>query len=99
MTEQTKATAKRTTTKATTAKAATKPTTRTATPTKKAAPKKDTLTGGTFDATTADTHRCHTCRKTLPVTKFPTISARPGVRVAECRPCRNDRTRAAKEAK
>ncbi len=96
-------TAKATTTRAATTRAATTTTRKPAAKpapkaaAKKAAPKR--VTGGTFDASGVETHKCAgKCRQTLPVRKFPTITGTPN-RVAECRSCRNARTAAAKEAK
>jgi len=98
------------TTKATTTKA-TATRTRKATATKAAPAKKATtrkapakgsrafVTGGRFDASDVETHKCEgKCRQTLPVKKFPTITGTP-YRIGECRACRDARTKADKEAK
>lgn len=43
----------------------------------------------TFDATTVQTHTCSVCATEKPVTQFPTISGKPGVRGCRCRQCRD----------
>lgn len=61
-------------------------------------PAKATKGLGTFTPTGKDDeqHKCAgTCGKRLPVRSFPT-SKTAGVRVSECRVCRNKRTKAAK---
>lgn len=51
---------------------------------------------GSFNVT-GDTHQCAgACGETKPIKAFPTITGRPGVRVSECRTCRNARGKAAK---
>jgi hypothetical protein len=88
----------------TASKAATKTTANATTPkpaAKKPAAKKprDLVTGGTFDASKVETHKCAgACGQRLPVKKFPTITGTTR-RVAECRSCRDARTKAAKGAK
>ena len=55
------------------------------------------VTGGRFDASTADTHKCEgSCGLRLPVKKFPTITG-THYRIGECRSCRDTRTKAAKK--
>lgn len=57
---------------------------------------------GTFDVSGKDgeTHKCvGACGEKKPVKAFPTITGRPDVRVAECRSCRDTRTKAEKAAR
>ncbi len=89
---------KTTTTKAATAKAAPSKRTKAATP-KAATPTAARTVLGSFDASKADMHKCEgACGQRLPVKKFPTVTGTTR-RVAECRSCRDARTKAAKEAK
>lgn len=91
------------TTKATTTKTAarTRKTSATKTTTRKA-PAKDAkvlVTGGRFDASDVETHKCEgKCRQMLPVKKFPTITG-TSYRIGECRSCRDARTKAAAQTK
>lgn len=88
----TTATRKTATTKATTAKAVTA-----TSASKSTTARRDTL--GSFDASKADTHKCAgECGQRLPVKKFPTVTGTTR-RVAECRSCRDARTKSAKGAK
>lgn len=52
---------------------------------------------GTFTADGVTVHTCvGECGSELPVKKFPTVTGTPGLRVAECRTCRDTRSKAAK---
>lgn len=54
---------------------------------------------GTFPAEGVTARTCAgACGRELPVKKFPTVTGTPGIRVAECRECRDARTKAAKAA-
>ena len=66
----------------------------------KATAKVTQTTIGTFKVTGPEQVRkcAGACASRLPVTKFPTTKE-PGVRVAECRVCRDKRTKAARDAK
>lgn len=96
--ENTAMTATKSAAKAPAKKAATKPAADKAA--KQAAavkPKRQTV--GTFEVGSKETHKCQgKCGKTLPVKKFPT-TGKDGHRAVECRPCRDDRTKAEKAAR